>query len=138
MFIVSAQPAVSPKPSESTLYDPPFGQDLEAFLLGISSDDIEGDDVQLLFEPFDQFAGIDPIGTDSLDGPVLVSESTEDVPGTIPVLNTREMNDCNQDQPQGIHHDMVFPAIDLLARIISLLWQTGGGPSPSATVLYGP
>ena len=117
-LVVLAQPTIAPEPSEGSLDDPAFGQNLEAGHVVTAFDDLQ-DPVPQFLGPLDQFAGVAPIGPDQLESRELPDQLGQHQLGPVAVLEMGGMHDHGQKQAQGVYNDVPLAPFDLLAGVIA-------------------
>ena len=118
-LVVFAVPAVSAQPRERPLHDPPLGQHLEPGQVVAAFDDFQEPATQLS-GPFDQLAGIAPVGPDQLQPREQADEFVQDQLGPVAVLDIARMYDNRNNQAERIDDNVPFPAVDLLSRVVAV------------------
>jgi hypothetical protein len=117
-LVVLAQPTIAAEPSEGSLDDPAFGQNLEAGHVVAAFDDLQ-DPVTHFLGPLDQFPGVSSIGPDQLEPRELSDQLGQHQLGPVAVLDMGGMHDDGQKQAQGVYDNVPLAPFDLLAGVVA-------------------
>ena len=117
-LVVLAQTTIAAKPSEGSLDDPTFGQNLEASDIVAAFDDLQNP-VAHVSCPLDQFSGVSPIGPNPFQSGELPNQVGQHQLGPVAVLDIGRMHHDHQKQAQRVYNDVPLAAFDLLAGIVA-------------------
>src|SRR5512143_701267 len=131
-LVILAQSAVAAQPGERPLDDPTPLQDLE-LLLPLGADDQLEDPAAELLGPLRNPSVVDPVGQDLLQPGESPNQLLQDRLGPVPILDARRVDDRRHHHPQGVHHQMPLPAVDLLVRILAV-WPSSLGRLDALTI----
>ena len=122
VFVVLAETTMAPKPAESALNDPTSREELEAFDVVGSFDNLHLEPVALAqaTDPVQELASISAVCPDEPQSHKGVLDQGQDKLGTVAVLNAGRMDDGDQHEPEDIYDQMALASIDLLARIVAM------------------
>ena len=110
--------AAADSAAEGSLDYPAPGQYLESPLPRGPSHQLQTPATHFL-GPLHQFAAVGPVGPNHLQPGILPHHTLQYQLGAVPILNVGRMHRHCQQKPQGIHHNMPFAALHLLARIVT-------------------
>src|ERR1700694_5477490 len=133
MFVVSRQASIATQPAEGPFDNPTVRQDLEAFRAYQASYDVELPAEVLADMLADAF--ISRISPEQLQATVTIvnamfdqlEQFLQDQFAAAAVLETGTVHDDDQQQSQGVDHDMTLAASRLLVDIDSALFAACGG-----------
>jgi len=113
---------MAPKPAESTLDDPTSREELEAFDVVGSFDNLQVEPAVLAqaADPVQELASVSAVCPDEPQSQKGVLDQGQDKLGTVAVLNVGRMDDGDQHEPEHIYEQMALASIDLLARIVAM------------------
>lgn len=133
-LVVSHETTGLDHPSEGSLHDPAFGQDLETFDVVASLHDLEPH-LEMTNDRGDlshKLSGVSPICPyHSQPSKSVLEFFKEEKAGAIPVLNISGGDLEQQDEAQGIYQSVSFSSCNFLTRIIT----TNSGVASCANAL---
>lgn len=117
-FVVTGQAAGAHQPGVGPLDDPSSGEDLEDRSFVGAFDDLDQDPEVVLGER-QELAGIAPIGPDQHDRGRLHLRSLQHQSAAVAVLQPGAGHHHDDQQAEGVGHDVSLASVDLLARVIA-------------------
>ena len=117
-FVVLAQSATPPQPRECSLNHPSARQYVKLVAIPGTPHDFKRPSRQLP-HPLDQFSGVACVSPDQAHTPKSSFQFTYNQLRAISVLSVSGMHRHLQQQPCGIHYDVLLSTFDLLARVIT-------------------
>ena len=113
---------MAPKPAESALNDPTSRENLEAFDVVGSFDNLHLEPVALAqaANPVQELASVSTVCPNQPQSQKCVPDQGQYKLGTVAVLNVGRMDDGDQYEPEDIYEQMALAPIDLLARIVAV------------------
>ena len=120
-LIVTAQASRFAEPAKGSFDYPTFGQDFETFGVVAPPYDFQ---MQLaerpqLFDPLDQSAQVAAIGPDDLQPSKHLDQRANQILGGGAILDGGTGNHYAQHQPERVHRQVAFAALDLFARVVA-------------------
>lgn len=121
IFIIFGEAPIVGKPTEGSLHNPTFGQDLETMKVrAFDHFQAQAATWQQCLEPLAEgWAGIAAIHPDQAQPTKGQLQFLELQPGAVAILNVGRMHHHRENQTQRVHQEMSFSSQDLLACIVA-------------------
>ena len=132
-LIILAQASVTRQPGKRALHDPTLGQHHKPFLCVRALDNLEVPFIEVGTNVL-QLPGIRPIGIQGGQPLTVGFQQSQQLPGSITILDTGSGHHHRPDQAQGVYREVAFAAFDLFAGIIPDSFLRFGRP-PFSVVL---
>lgn len=120
-FVVATESAITAQPTEGPLHDPASRQYLE----GVKVRALHNFNCAApqLARSSEQPSGVASIGPDMFDASasLLTEEGSQQLLGSIPVLNVRRQDHHQENQTDRVDQDVAFASVDFLTRIVTPL-----------------
>jgi len=122
VLIVLAETALTSKPAERALDNPPSWKHLEPFHVVGAFDDLHPQAIARpqVAQPIEELARVAAVGPNQAQAREGVAECRHDQACAVAVLNVGRMDNGDQHQPEDIYQQMALAPIDLLARIVAV------------------